>query len=95
MIDLKHYFTTMKSCIAEKQCKLGKALDIEAPLFLTKHITVFYYYFLSIEKTVICYVKNNGAPISSAFPYLHCFSAMQLFIVGSRDMNQEIYFNLF
>jgi hypothetical protein len=30
MIDLKHYFTTMKSCIAEKQCKLGKALDIEA-----------------------------------------------------------------
>ncbi len=46
---------TMKSCIAGKQCnlgthwifiekrlcKLGKALDIGAPLFLTKHITVF------------------------------------------------------
>ena len=55
MIDLKHYFTTMKSCIAEKQCKLGKALDIEAPLFLTKHITVFYYFkfdILTIEAMV-------------------------------------------
>jgi hypothetical protein len=39
-IENKISLNTMKRCIAEKQCKLGKALDIGAPLFLTKHITV-------------------------------------------------------
>ncbi len=50
-----------KAALLRSNAKLGKALDIRVPIFLTKHITVFYYSFLSIEKTVICFVKKKWA----------------------------------
>jgi len=59
------YKPTMISCIPGKQSK-EKRLVLEDPLFLAKHITVFYYSILSIENTVICFVlllSSNAAAL--------------------------------
>ncbi len=36
--------------------------------------------------------RNPHNQKTKGFSLLHCLPEMQLFVVGSRDMNQEIYF---
>jgi hypothetical protein len=89
--------------LLESNASLEKYWILVYPLFLTKHITVFYNSFLSIEKTVICFVKNSGYTNIQYFSKLALLSSNAAFHSrlalarspgASRDMNQEIYLNI-